>query len=347
MLEVLCAPDWRVGCPYQELLARALSRHGVNVNFIEGYKRIFPLRRLMATRRCDVLHLHWPEAYYPSKDDGFDWFRYARFPFDLAGAVNRCVLVTTAHNLGVHNRAKDAALNRNTRQVHAAASIVFAHSELAKQRIVEVFGVPPERVRVIPHGDLSVVLDEPLPASTARGELGLDCDKLAVVFGAVEPYKGLEEIIEWWHQAKPDIKLVIVGKPMTPAYGLQILQQIGNATNIIHHLERVPDELLRLWLSAADVTIFNYREVFTSGAATLARSFGVPIVLPRRLDTVVLDEPTPYVHRFTDFATDFEQQLVGALAVPSDFAAAASWREACNWDKVACLTADGYRYALG
>jgi hypothetical protein len=103
---------------------------------------------------------------------------------------------------------------------------------------------------------------------------------------------------------------------------------------------------LRLWLSAADVTIFNYHHIFTSGAANLARSFGIPIVLPKRLDTVVLGEPTPYVRRFTNFATDFAEQLTAALAVQPDFAAAASWREASNWDTVARLTADGYRYAV-
>jgi beta-1,4-mannosyltransferase len=332
-LEVLFAPDWRVGNPYQELLAKALRPHAINVSFIDGYKRIFPLRRLLATRRCDVLHLHWPEAYYPRKGDGFDWFRFARFSFDLAGATKRCVLATTAHNF-------------RSRAAHVEAGVVFAHSALARQRLIQSFELPAEKVRVIPHGDLSVALGPPHPASMARSKLGLDPGKLAVVFGTVEPYKGLEEIVEWWRHTQADIKLAIIGKPMTPDYGLQILRQIGNVRNIVYRFDWLPNELLRFWLSAADVTIFNYRSVFTSGAANLARSFGVPIVLPWRLDTVVLDEPTPYVCRFTSFATDFGEQLTAALAVRSDFAAASSWREACNWDRVACLTADGYRYAL-
>jgi hypothetical protein len=62
---------------------------------------------------------------------------------------------------------------------------------------------------------------------------------------------------------------------------------------------------------------------------------------------VVLDEPTPYVRRFTSFATDFGEQLLAALAVQPDFATAFSWREACSWDRIASLTADGYRYAIG
>jgi glycosyltransferase involved in cell wall biosynthesis len=342
-LEVLFAPDWRAGNLYQELLAKALRRHAVNVGFIDGYKRIFPLRRLLTSRGCDVFHLHWPEAYYQPKHDGFDWFRYKRFPFDLAGATNRCALATTAHNFIIR---KPALLKSNIRHAHLQAGVVFAHSALAKQRLIDALEVPPEKVRVIPHGDLSVSLGAPDTAAMARHKLRLGSGKLAVVFGTVEPYKGLEEIIEWWQQIKPDITLAIAGKPVTPAYGLQILRQIGNSKNIVHRLAWIPDQLLRLWLSAADVIIFNYRNVFTSGAANLARCYGIPIVLPRRLDTVVLDEPTPYVRRFTSFATDFGEQLLAALAVRPDFFAASSWREACSWDRVASLTAEGYCYAI-
>jgi glycosyltransferase involved in cell wall biosynthesis len=257
------------------------------------------------------------------------------------------VLAVTAHNLNIHNRANEAFLARNIRRVHTEARVVFVHSGIARQRLIEALELSPEKVQVIPHGDLSVALGIPHRASEARCQLGLDSGKLALVFGTVEPYKGLEEIIDWWRHAQPDFKLAIVGRPTTPDYGSQVLRRIGGAKNIMHRLDWLPDELLRLWLSAADVTIFNYRKIFTSGAANLARCYGVPIMLPKHLDTVVLDEPTPYVRRFTSFVTDFGEQLAEALAVRPDFAAAASWREACNWDKVACLTAAGYRDALG
>jgi glycosyltransferase involved in cell wall biosynthesis len=345
-LEVLFAPDWRSGVPYQTLLATALQRYGVSVRFLEGYKRILPLRRLLAAQRCDVLHLHWPEAYFPRKGDSFDWFRSARFPLDLAGATKGTGLAATAHNFNVHNRAEERLAARNIRFVHAKAGVIFAHSAIAKQRILESFELPDVKVQVIPHGDLSVALGAPAPACKARNELGLGPGKIALVFGTVEPYKGLEEVIEWWHQASPNVKLAIIGKPATMEYRSKIEWKIGNTRNVIHRLEWLPDELLRLWLSAADVSIFNYRQIFTSGAASLARSFGIPILIPKRLDTVGLGEPSPYVRRFSNFTADFAEQLVAALAVQPNFEAASSWREACSWDNVARLTADGYRNAF-
>ncbi len=341
-MDVVFAPDWREGVPYQRLLAGALAAQGVNVSFLEGYKRLFPLRRLLAAKPCDVLHLHWPEAYYPRKGDAWDWFRRARFAFDLRGALRHCALATTAHNLHAHNRRAESFAHRNTRAAHTLACVVFAHSPVAKQKLIETFQLPAEKIVVIPHGDLSVTLGAPMAPDAARSALGLGPAKLALLFGAVEPYKGQEEVIRWWKEKQPEVTLAIVGKPESPEYAAHLTSFIGDTPNITTRFGWLSDEQLRLWLCAADAAIFNYREIFTSGAANLARSWGLPMLLPARLDTVTLGEPTPTVRRFADFE-EFGERLREVLAVPPDFAAAAPWREACKWEAVAQLTADAYR----
>lgn len=345
-MKVLFAPDWRNGVPYQRLLADALERAGATVDFLQGYKRVLPLARLLALRNCDVLHLHWPEAYYPKKRDAWDWWRRARFAFDLRSATRRCALATTAHNLHAHNRANEPFAKRNTRAAHQRAGVVFAHSGVASDRLIKEFALDPAKVRVIPHGDLSVTLGTPVSQSESRSALGITAEKLALIFGAVDPYKGQEEVVEWWRKLRPNAHLAIVGQPSTDAYRTQIAAAIGNDPRIITRFEWASDDQLRLWLSAADVAIFNYREIFTSGAANLARSWGLPILLPQRLETVVLDEPSPCVHRFASFDTDFGLQLERALACAPNYAAAAPWREACSWDRVAAITLDGYRHAM-
>ena len=345
-MNILFAPDYRAGVPYQTLLADALVRHGANVRFLQGYKRVLPLSRLLRGEDCDILHLHWPEAYYPRRGDALDLFRAARFPFDLDRATQKAVLVTTAHNFHAHNRSAEMLVERNVRYANRKSRIVFAHSVGAKQKLVQAFGLDPSLVRVVPHGDLSVAMAHPVSQAEARQQLGLGDGKLALMFGTVQPYKGLEDVIAWWQEARPPIKLAIVGRPATDEYAKHISRTIGDTSQIQSRFEFLSDDALVLWLCAADVIISNYRKIFTSGAASLARSYGVPLLLPRRLDTVELDEPTPYVRRFTDFATDFGVELDAALSTPPDFAAAASWRHACNWDRIAELTMDGYRSAL-
>jgi glycosyltransferase involved in cell wall biosynthesis len=336
--------------PYQRLLAEALERLGVRVSFLRDYRRGLPLWRLMrAWRRqhaCDLLHLHWPEAYYPKKGDGLDWFRFARFPLDLWLATRGGPLAVTAHNLHAHNR-RDLFAFRNTRAAFQRAQVVFAHSEVAKALLQKTYGLAARKVCVIPHGDLSVVLDPPLPRDTARRELGLGDGKLCLIFGAIEPYKGIEEVIAFWKTARPECQLAIVGKPCDEPYGASIARLAAEAPGVRLHLGWKSDANLRQWLSAADCALFNYRTVFTSGAASLARSYGIPQLLPARLETVVLDEPTPFVRRFRSIAEDFPARLAETLAVKPEYEAAAPWRAATSWARVAELTLQAYRDAAG
>lgn len=349
-LEVVFAPDWRDGVPYQRLLADALAEAGVSVSFLQGYKRLLPLARLLRERAAgDVLHLHWPEAYYPAKGDRLDWFRSARFSCDLALATRDRALVVTAHNLLAHNRAGEPFAVQNPRTAFRRAQIVIAHSEAAKSQLVETHGLSPGRIRVIPHGDLSIPLGPPAPRDEARRQLGLAATaRVCLMFGTIEPYKGIEDALARWRMHHPPgATLVIVGRPVTRDYG----ETIATAARAIESVDVRPgwlsDELLRLWLSAADCVLFNYRQIFTSGAACLARSYGVPLLLPARIATVDLAEPHPGVFRFDD--ASFAAQLRAALEAPtaSRFALAQPWREQTTWPRIAALTAEAYREAIG
>lgn len=341
-MKVIFAPDWRAGVPYQALLAEALARRGVAVDFLSLYRRGLPLARGCARREFDWLHLHWPEAYYQGKGDALDWLRVARFPIDLSLATRGHRLALTAHNLRAHNVGSAAGMERCTRAAYARADVVFAHSLAAKEELSAEFAVEPARIVVVPHGDLSVTLGPPLERAQARAQLGLDARPRVLMFGTVEPYKGIEAMIEFWRAQQPGAELHIVGRPWNPAYASALRAQAVEVPGVHLHLGWLDDPALRRWLSAADAAVFNYRAIFTSGAATLARSYGLPLLLPARLHTVDLAEPDPRVFRFTDLGEDFAAQLSLALAVPRDFSAAAPWREATSWDRVAELTAAAY-----
>ncbi len=336
-MRVLFAPDWRGGAPYQRLLAEALAEQGVEAAFLSTYRRGFPLARTRDP--ADVLHLHWPDAYYPQKNDAFDGFRRARFFADILLATRNRPLVLTAHNLYPHNRLDQSFIRFNTRVGYRRAAAVIAHSENAARELVETFDLPPAKCHVIPHGDLSVAMGEPVPREEARRQLGLGGEKLGLMFGAIEPYKGIEDVIAQWHAGN----LAVVGKPISEEYGARIAGLANPRVAV--HLGWLSDERLRLWLSAADCVLFNYRAIFTSGAACLARSFGIPLLIPERLKTVDLDEPNALVFRFGN--EGFGAQLERAFQTPPDFASARPWREKCAWGAVAKQTAAVYTQVAG
>jgi glycosyltransferase involved in cell wall biosynthesis len=344
-MEILFAPDWRQGVPYQRLLAESLAEKGARVSFLSDYKRFLPLTRLMNQQQADLLHLHWPEAYYQRKNDHWDFLRRARFVSDLTLATRRTPFVFTAHNLTEHNYGGSFA-HANYAAAYRRARLVFAHSTAAAAELVRTYGLPEEKIRVIPHGDLSATLPPPVPQAEARARLNLPAGKLCLMFGAVEPYKGQDEVISYWREAQPGATLVIAGRPLNPEYAGFLRRSIQSSPGVILRLEWLSDADLSLLLCAADVALFNYRAIFTSGAATLARSWGLPLLIPTRLSTVDLAEPDPRVVRFEGLDEDFEEKLDAALSMAPDYAAAANWRAQTAWERVAEATVTGYRDAL-
>jgi glycosyltransferase involved in cell wall biosynthesis len=344
MIRVLFAPDWRNGVPYQRLLAEALADCDVQVDFLSGYRRGLPLWRGVRENPCDLLHLHWPEAYYMGGQGWQDWLRRVRFRFDLANTTRICPLIVTAHNLYAHNQRAAPFARINAGAPLQRASAIIAHSEGCKTALTQEFQIDRRKCEVIPHGDLSAALGAPVARAGARNRLGLGNERLCLMFGAMEPYKGIEEIIDFWKSHKPDADLAIVGKPMSEDYAASLSRRASDVPSVFFKPGWLSDEHLRDWLSAADCALFNYQHIFTSGAACLSRSWGIPVLIPSRLATVDLDEPSPFVFRFDD--ANLKVQLSQALDVPQSYEAAASWREKCRWDRIGQKTADIYRKIL-
>ncbi|GAA0761668.1 hypothetical protein GCM10009076_14920 [Erythrobacter ramosus] len=203
--------------------------------------------------------------------------------------------------------------------------------------------IPHSQIAVIPHGDFSVLYPPPISRDEARRRLGLTAPRIALFFGMVEPYKGIEEIVSLW-PTRSDVELVVAGRPSSPNYEATITAAIAGRSGITFRPGWLSDEELFLWLCAADVAVFNYRTILTSGAACLARSWGIPILIPERLQTVDLDEPSDRVFRFDE--ASLADQLDRALGMGSDFASAADWRSTTGWTSIAQHAARVYERVL-
>lgn len=345
-LRVLFAPDYRPGNPYQQLLAEALSKHSVNVDFLSDNRRVLPLARGSAAATPDIVHLHWPEVYFARRGDAWDRFRVLRYPLDYWLTARRTPVVVTAHNLLPHNRGDEAGVFRNIRFTMQNAAAIFAHAQPARKMIAETFGIAESHIEVIPFGDHAVTLGEPLDRGEARRTLGLPLhEKICLMFGTVSPYKGTREVVQFWSEARVPHRLAVVGPILSADYadGVKIAAEDVPAIDLRLSPDWLDDATLRAWLSAADCVIFNYTSIFTSGAGALARSFGVPSVLPRSATTLDLGEPHRHVFRFGALQTDFRDALERALATPCDYMQAQDWRQRTSWKVVAAVTAPVYR----
>ena len=344
LLTTAFAPDYRAGNPYQALLARALENLGVKVEFFSPkYNRFLPLSRDCQTSGPDILHVHWPEHYF--KHGSAFQKRISRIGYSLDLKIVHATrkLVVTAHNLTAHGESK--VVDPLVARTFGMADLVFAHSEQAKIEIERRCGISGERIEVIPHGDLLALLPPLVEPAIARERLQLPAgNKLALVFGRIAPYKGIEELLTFWNRSRLGVNLVIVGDSVGPDF-TQRLSNLANdsKSQIILRAKRVSDEDLALYLAAADCALFNYPSLLTSGSAVLARSAGLPILFPSWLPTVDLGEPSPRVFRFDQLDKIFAELLYRAVDLSRDYASAADWRSAIRWEVVAAKTVEAYR----
>jgi beta-1,4-mannosyltransferase len=337
-MNVVFAPDWRLGNPYQHLLSAELARHGTNVTFLDGYKRVMPLTRGIRGGNVEILHLHWPEAYFPDKGLRLvDLLREWRYTADLYLATRHAKLVATAHNLFPHWGRGRASYWWNMRYTYRSAKRVVAHSKAAASELVSRFGVRLDRIAIIPHGDLSISESRLPDRPSARTALGLPkSESLAIMFGAVSPYKGIEQVIDFWNSQRPRMKLAVVGKAASAEYSQALKVRAKGSDVVVLEIDQfVPDVRLALWLAAADVCIFNYRDILTSGSAIHARTLGIPLLFPSRLRFTELGEPDPRVMRFDALNDNFVRMLSRSESLGRDYEAAAWYREAISWERIA------------
>lgn len=197
--------------------------------------------------------------------------------------------IVTIHDTNVvtagdqYDRAYAAYARRMFRSAGRRADAVLTQSSDSRQRLIDLLGIPPERIVVAYPGIDHALRIEPGPRM--RGVPA----SYALFVGQTEPHKNVERLVAAWDIDVPrDLALVIAGPPGRAEARLSELIAASPASARIHRVGRVSEEgLARLY---ADATCF----VFPS----LAEGFGMPPLeaMARGVPTAVADAgPLPEV----------------------------------------------------
>lgn len=148
----------------------------------------------------------------------------------------------------------------------ARFAAVITNSEPLKQRCVERYGVPAERIRVFPNG-VDLQHFQPRDRAQARRECGLPPDRPIVIsVGQLVERKGPLRVLKAIEQ-RPEIGAVFLGQGPQAPKGAQVLYQGA-----------VPHEQVPAWLSAADLFVLPTLDEGCSNALIEAMACGLPIV---------------------------------------------------------------------
>ncbi len=222
-------------------------------------------------------------------------------------------LVYTVHDLlppGTGDRHR-----QRFHEIYHLVDAVICHSRESKNRVASEFGVDSQRIWVIPHGPLFPP-QASADAQAARCRLSLPVDACLVLCqGIIKPYKGISFLLDAWDELPegPPAVLLLAGTGEE-----EELRAIGNRVATMRRPDRVrcdfrfvSEQALSDYYDAADILVYPYKEVTTSGALLTGLARGKAIVAtkcPAFMELLSLDESA--------WLVDYGEtgQLTGALA---------------------------------
>ncbi|WP_348267226.1 glycosyltransferase family 4 protein [Edaphobacter paludis] len=238
----------------------------------EGMVNLLALSARFLVSPPDVIHVQ----YLPM----LKW----RFPLDL-WFLELCrkrgsKIVLTVHDLLPHDTAD--TYTEIFRDLYSMVDGIICHSDHIKTRLVAEFSVAPEKISVIPHGPFFYDLPE-LASNKALQDIPIEVGKVVVLWqGIIFPYKGVDLLLNAWQKVEAisdDACLVIAGTGSD-----DLLQQIRaqvESLDLKHvnlQLRFISTHELVALYRTADVVVYPYRAITTSGALATGLALGKAIV---------------------------------------------------------------------
>ena len=237
------------------------------------------------------------------------------------------------------------------RLVHEVDRIVAA-TEHERRLLEQVYGVPRDRIEVIPLG-VDRERFRPREQLDARLALGIDPEaQVLLAVGRIEPLKGLDILIESLAQitGRERLQLLIVGGDERAEREIARLRAVARAAGVeplVRFVGAVPHEQIDAYYNAADVVVVpSFYESFGL-VATEAMASGVPVVASRvgGLTSTVADGRSGYLIPWRcpgPFAEKIDLLLENRPLREALGAAAAQSMERYEWSAVASGLLDLY-----
>jgi glycosyltransferase involved in cell wall biosynthesis len=290
----------------------------------------------LAAFSADVVHVQW--LPFPQAD--------ARL---IARLERRVALVHTVHNAtAFHGDA--GAQGRGYADLLARFDALIVHGDVTHDALAGQ-GIDPARIHVVPHPPMRLAPAMPEDAAAVPAPAGVP---RLLFFGTIRSYKGLDLLVEaalaLWREGLA-FELAIAGKPfLDVAPLLDPIPAAGFGARLVTDLGFLTEGRLDAHLRAADIIVFPYRAIDSSGAFLTALGYGAAMATSDAGMFGELGEAD--VVRFpagqSTAMADALRPLIADRATRERYGAAARALQARlgGWDEAAALTERVYAAAL-
>lgn len=261
--------------PYLKLLYRGLEPISLSAPY-----PILPITDRLRGEH-GIWHQHWLQcSSLPTFMRAAHRLRAAQLYRKLGGHV-----LWTVHNLEPHVQRLARQNAWLTRGMRETAEYLHVHTEQAAEQLCRAWGVAEQRVVIVPHPSYEVTA---VSRTEARARLkqhyGIELGeaKVFLIFGMIARYKRIVEAIgafEGLPGARTQLLVAGAVRGNEADYAHEIAAAMKRAP--VQLCDRfIPEEHVPWFFGAADVALFNYRQILTSGAIQLASDLGTPVWIP-------------------------------------------------------------------
>jgi glycosyltransferase involved in cell wall biosynthesis len=266
--------------------------------------------------------------------------------------------VTTVHDLiyarfpETHSGVRDKGMRLLVPSAVRRSHRVITGSESTRRDLIELLGVGPERIDVVPHGLGTVRRHEPLPKAETRSRFDLAGRRVVLSLSAKRPHKNLELLIGALARISPERRPLLVLPGYPTAYEQELRARAAA-------LEVNGDVRFPGWLSGSELEgLWAVSEAFVF--PSLYEGFGLPVLeAMARGVPVACSDASSLPEVAGDAALLFDphdevavaaaiERLLGDRAEAERLAALGRARAAFfSWRRTALLTLESYERALG
>lgn len=228
------------------------------------------------SKRPDIIHLQQlPLLNYNIGSD-----------FELLAAARRCHIpvVHTVHNLLPHDTGN--RLENIFGRLYRSVDHLICHSRDIADALEARFDIPSTFISVIPHGPLFESADY-RSSRDARTTLKLPQDRPIVLWqGVMASYKGLDLLLQAWKDSVPRWRnrstamplLVIAGTGSSEVEAEVRAAAASLSDTLRADIHYIPTSRLPSYYQAADLLVYPYRSITTSGALLTGLCYRKPII---------------------------------------------------------------------
>lgn len=347
--------------PYQELLYRPM-KHYADIKYLNSPTgsrtlNLFLLPFQIIYNRLlgfSIFHLHWSYLLVlPIK--GAFWRIVSTVYFAYILLLIRALgykLIWTVHNVSPHNQLffNDLLARKLLAKL---SSIKIVHSKFTIGEMKKL-GLDVRNSYIIPHGNYIGFYKNNVNQCNAKKYFNFKKnDFIFLFFGRINEYKGIEDLLKVFEKLtkqSKNVQLLIAGKCDDKNLD-KILSNYRNKfkDNIKIYSNFIKDNEVQYYFNCADIIVYPFKEITTSGSVLLGLSFGKPIICPRIGALNDLPNDIGYFYNNNDKDELFEAmlkavqnkenlELLGGNGL--------NYAKALSWSKIANETIEIYRSLL-